>query len=118
MIWCAHDQSPTGDHDRYKGEGESPQEFYVLKFTLEDGRILPPATLRPETVFGVTSMFLNPDEAYYNVRVGHETWVLSMDAAVKLADQKKDVKIAKTRSLETKCQSFPPRSSRPVTPRA
>ncbi len=95
VIWCAHDQSPTGDHDRYKGEGESPQEFYVLKFTLEDGRILPPATLRPETIFGVTAMFLNPDEEYYNVRVGHETWILSMDAAVKLADQKKDVKIPK-----------------------
>jgi len=95
VVWCAHDQSPTGDHDRYKGEGESTQEFYVIKFTLEDGRIIAPATLRPETIFGVTCMFLNPDTTYYNVRVGIDTWILSADAAKKLADQKKDVKIPK-----------------------
>ncbi len=96
VIYCPHDQSPTGDHDRLKGEGESPQEFTVLKFALDDGRILPAATLRPETVFGVTSMFVNPITEYVEAKVDGETWILSKSAAQKLADQTKKIEVAKT----------------------
>ncbi|MFA6048557.1 MAG: leucine--tRNA ligase [Candidatus Micrarchaeia archaeon] len=95
VIWCPHDLSPTGDHDRLKGEGESPQEFICLKFTLDDGRILPAATLRPETIFGVTNIWLNPIVEYAEAKVGNETWIVSDDAASKLADQQKKVQITR-----------------------
>ncbi|MFH0971482.1 MAG: leucine--tRNA ligase [Candidatus Micrarchaeota archaeon] len=96
VIWCPHDNSPTGDHDRYIGEGESPVEYAILKFEIDfdGGRlILPCATLRPETVYGVTNIWLNPDGKYVKAKVDGESWVISEYAAVKLADQQHDVKI-------------------------
>ncbi len=101
VIWCPHDQSPTGDHDRLKGEGESPQEFIALKFTLEDGTVLPAATLRPETIFGVTNMWLNPISEYAIAEVNGEKWVISQEAIPKLEDQQKNVKeIGKIKGAE------------------
>ena len=35
VVWCKHDESPTGDHDRMEGEGVSPEEFNLIKFKLE-----------------------------------------------------------------------------------
>src|SRR3989338_10045688 len=63
VVWCPKDLSPTGDHDRLEGEGESPQEFTILKFKLDD-YILAAATLRPETIYGVTNIWVNPDAKY------------------------------------------------------
>ena len=37
VVWCSHDESPTGDHDRMEGEGVSPEEFNLLKFEVEAG---------------------------------------------------------------------------------
>ncbi|MFH0961572.1 MAG: leucine--tRNA ligase [archaeon] len=91
VIYCTRCQSPTGDHDRLYGEGASPQDFSILKFPLEDGRILTPATLRPETIFGVTSMFLNPSEKYVDVKIGKETWIVSEKSVEKLRNQRNDV---------------------------
>jgi leucyl-tRNA synthetase len=92
VVWCPHCQSPTGDHDRLKGEGESPIQFYLIKFKLESGEILPCATLRPETVFGVTNIWVKPNEEYLLVEVNNEKWIVSKKAAEKLKDQLKMVK--------------------------
>ncbi len=97
VIWCPHDHSPTGDHDRLEGEGESPIEYTILKFELinEKNTFFPAATLRPETIYGVTNMWINPDVDYVVAQVGKEKWVVSEFAAQKLADQQKDVLILK-----------------------
>ncbi len=92
VIWCPHDQSPTGDHDRLEGEGESPVEYIILKFKLGD-LILPAATLRPETIYGVTNMWLNPDATYVKAKVDGELWLISERAATMLSDQLKSVEI-------------------------
>jgi leucyl-tRNA synthetase len=65
VIWCPKDQSPTGDHDRLEGEGESPIEYIIVKFKLDSGEIIPCATLRPETVYGVTNIWVNPEGKYF-----------------------------------------------------
>lgn len=88
VVWCPKDLSPTGDHDRLVGEGESPQEFTILKFTHNE-YVLPAATLRPETLWGVTNIWLNPEAAYTELKVGDERWIVSKDAAMKLKDQLK-----------------------------
>ncbi len=93
VIYCPHCKSPTGDHDRLKGEGESPVEFIVLKFKMEDGTVLTPATLRPETVFGVVNVWVNPGVEYVVAQVGGENWVLSAEAAGKLKEQQKKVSV-------------------------
>ncbi|MBI5332687.1 MAG: leucine--tRNA ligase [Candidatus Aenigmarchaeota archaeon] len=91
VVWCSHDQSPTGDHDRLRGEGESPVEYTVIKFTLEDDTghrfIFPCATLRPETVYGVTNIWLKPNTEYVLAEVNNEMWILSREAVEKLTDQ-------------------------------
>lgn len=87
VVWCQNCESPTGDHDRLRGEGASPVEFVLLKFKFDDV-FLPAATLRPETIFGVTNMWLNPEAEYVKVKVGKESWIISREAANKLKEQK------------------------------
>ena len=89
VIWCPKDQAPIGDHDRLEGEGETPSEFTLLKFPLPDGRILVAATIRPETVFGQTNLWIDADADYVVARVDGERWVLNELAATKLGEQGK-----------------------------
>ena len=93
VIWCPKDQSPTGDHDRLKGEGESPIEYTIVKFKLDSGEIIPCATLRPETVYGVTNIWVNPEGRYVGAKVDKETWIVGEKIVEKLKDQLHDVKI-------------------------
>ncbi len=62
-------------------------DFTVLKFALKDGMILPAATLRPETIFGVTNMWVNPNVDYHIARVNNETWICSKECIQKLSYQ-------------------------------
>jgi leucyl-tRNA synthetase len=67
-------------------------EFAVLKFRLKDGSILPAATLRPETIFGVTNMWLHPDVEYVKLRIDDlDDWIVSPEAAEKLEHQREKV---------------------------
>ncbi|MHA1221082.1 MAG: class I tRNA ligase family protein, partial [Candidatus Heimdallarchaeota archaeon] len=91
VVWCPQCLSPTGDHDSLKGEGVSPVEFTLLKFPFEDG-FLVPATLRPETIFGVTNMWIHPDGDYVEAEVDDEKWFISEPTVVKLQDQLHKVK--------------------------
>jgi len=91
VVWCPKDQAPIGDHDRLEGEGETPVEYTLLKFPLPDGRLLVAATIRPETVFGQTNLWIDPRAAYVVARVGGERWILNEGAARKLAEQAKAV---------------------------
>ena len=94
VIWCPNCQSPTGDHDRLKGEGESPIEYIILKFELENsGKIIPCGTLRPETIYGTTNIWINPEIEYCWCKVDNEVWLLSENAVNKLKDQLKKVEI-------------------------
>ncbi|MGQ0796381.1 MAG: leucine--tRNA ligase [Methanobacteriota archaeon] len=91
VVWCPKDQAPIGDHDRLEGEGETPVEFTLLKFPLPDGRLLVAATIRPETVFGQTNLWIDPGVEYVLARVDGERWILNELATKKLAEQGKDV---------------------------
>lgn len=90
VIWCPKCLSPTGDHDRLIGEGESPLDYVMIKFRMEDF-ILPCATLRPETIYGVTNVWINPDAGYVKVSVNGQKWVISKRCFEKMKDQFKDV---------------------------
>jgi len=92
VIWCPNCESPTGDHDRLEGEGETPVEYVIFKFRLPSGEILPLATLRPETVYGVTNVWINPDVEYTIADVDKETWIISKSCVEKLKNQLKSVK--------------------------
>ncbi len=91
--WCPKHNMPVGMHDT-KGDVE-PEigEFTVIKFVDEEGRVFPAATLRPETVFGVTNIWVNPDAEYVEISVDGERWVVSREAEFKLRFQKKRVEV-------------------------
>ena len=91
VIWCPKDQAPIGDHDRLEGEGETPVEYTLLKFPLPDGRFLVAATIRPETVYGQTNLWVDPEAPYVVAKVGHERWILNEAATKKLMEQGKIV---------------------------
>lgn len=83
VRWCPNDLNPVEDHDILKGEEATIIEFALIKFRLND-KILPCATLRPETVFGVTNLWVNPDVVHAVARVDDETWIVSQEAYEKL----------------------------------
>jgi leucyl-tRNA synthetase len=92
VVWCPNDESPTGDHDRLEGEGVSPEEYTLLKFPFGDA-YLPAATFRPETIYGVTNMFINPKAIYVEAEVNGEKWIISKEATRKLIEQLRKVSI-------------------------
>ncbi len=95
VIWCPHDKSPTGSHDRKEGENANILEYVVLKFKIDvdDGTyVLPAATLRPETIYGVVNMWVRPEAEYVKAEVDGEKWIASKECFTKLAEQQHKVK--------------------------
>ncbi len=93
VMWCPKDNVPVGDHDRSEGEGETPQEFLLFKHQLEDGRYILSATLRHDTILGITNLFVNPDIEYCEAIAGGEKWILGKKAAEGLNNQGHNIKI-------------------------
>jgi len=92
VIWCPKDNSPVGDHARIEGEGETPQEFTLLKFPVEGSdNIIVAATLRPETVYGQTNLWVDPDVEYRIARVDDEQWIASREAFEKIIYQSHEI---------------------------
>ncbi len=86
--WCPRCDNAVGQHDT-KGDVE-PEigETTAIKFRLADeDLILPVITFRPETVFGVTNLWIRPFYRYKVIRVGEERWVVSELAVTKLKFQ-------------------------------
>ncbi len=89
VIWCPKCKSPTGDHDRLKGEGETIQEYKIILFkTNIEGEeyYLPIATLRPETIFATTNLWISKTD-YNIIEVERKKWIVSEEATKKLEDQ-------------------------------
>jgi len=79
----AVDRSET---DISEGGDAEINEFTVIRFRMDD-LVLPAATLRPETIYGVTNMWVHPDITYVIASVDDERWVLSEQGYRKLASQ-------------------------------
>lgn len=86
VKYCPRDKNPVGDHDLLEGEGVSINELTLLKFEI-DGKILVPATFRPETIYGATNLWINPDVEYIEVKNENETWIISRTAYDNLSNQ-------------------------------
>lgn len=93
VAWDPVYDTPVSQHDT-KGDVEPEiEEYDVILFKLKDEDLyLPAATLRAETVFGVTNVWLNPEAEYEVVEVDGKRWVLSKKAAYKIKFQKDEVK--------------------------
>lgn len=85
--------------DLQKGGRAEINEYTVLKFDCGD-LYLVAATLRPETVYGQTNFWANPDVEYLKVSKNDETWVLSKPAFEKMKYQMDDLQEVGTISGE------------------
>ncbi|MBR9681546.1 MAG: leucine--tRNA ligase, partial [Candidatus Altiarchaeota archaeon] len=96
ILWSVDDGQPVGEDDIVDGDIDkvSISEFSALKFESDFGLFIA-STLRPETVFGITNIWLNPEKYYVVADVGKERWVLSEKAAEKMKLQGDSVKIIK-----------------------
>ncbi len=119
VKYCPHCDNPVGDHDLLEGEGVGVNELTLLKFkiiekndndtnkdngdninTANNVKYLVPATFRPETIYGSTNLWLNPNVEYIQVTsddsengTNGETWVISKESFDNISNQIKDLKI-------------------------
>lgn len=92
VKYCPECQNPVGDHDLLEGEGVGINELTLVKFQMGDDYLVA-ATFRPETLFGATNLWLNPESEYVRVKVDDETWIVSRQSYDNIINQKKDVSI-------------------------
>ncbi len=95
VVWDPKENVAVGDHARVEGEGETPQEFYLFKFPLDDGRNIVTSTLRHDTILGITNVYVNPDVNYVEIETKRERWIVGRPIIEKLKNQKFDVKITR-----------------------
>ena len=97
--WCPYDKNPVSQHDTIGDVEPEFSEYVLIKFRLADNNIiLPTATLRPETIFGVTNLWVNPDIEYLIIDVDNnaEQWIVTKEASTKLEFLNHSIKINRT----------------------
>ncbi|MBS3782354.1 MAG: leucine--tRNA ligase [Candidatus Thermoplasmatota archaeon] len=94
-VECGPVAVDPSETDLSKGGNAEKQEFTLLKFEYGD-RYVTAATLRPETVFGQTNLWVDPNIEYNIVEVDGEEWIMSEDAMKKLTYQKNLVEVKGT----------------------
>lgn len=110
-IYSPKDGQPCMDHDRASGEGVAPQEYTLVKIKLLD-RInalanvdnqpvyLLAATLRPETMYGQTNLWLKPDMKYVAFKmINNEIGISSRRAALNMSYQDLTPKVGEVEVL-------------------
>ncbi|WP_148208693.1 leucine--tRNA ligase [Archaeoglobus profundus] len=103
VRFCPNCNNPVEDHDLLMGEEATIVDYTVIKFYMPDdefGKIIfPCATLRPETVFGVTNIWVKPT-TYVLAKVDGELWFISKECAEKLRYQERNIEILREVNAE------------------
>jgi len=94
ILFCPRDNNAVGEDDIASGDELDLKinEFICVKFPFEDGYLVP-ATLRPETIFGATNIWVDPKGIYVWVLINEEKWIVSEKAVELLRNQGKNVEI-------------------------
>ncbi len=94
VTYCLLHKQPEGEDDIQDADVNPVEilEFTAVKFELldEPGTSLVAATLRPETLFGATNLWVHPDADYVLVEWRGEKIIVSREALVKLEHQHPD----------------------------
>jgi len=96
ILYCPQDKNAVGEDDISMGDelDLGINEFILIKFPFEDGYIVA-STLRPETIYGVTNIWIKPSGNYVKACINKEIWFISEEAVHILENQKKDIKVLK-----------------------
>src|SRR3989338_8517693 len=94
-INCGPVAVDPSETDISKGGTAEKTEYTLLKFKYnynnDPSTYLIAATLRPETIYGQTNLWINPDAKYVRIQVENEHWIVSQDCADKLKYQKDEI---------------------------
>jgi leucyl-tRNA synthetase len=118
VRYCTFDDNPVGDHDLLEGDKAEVIKFTLVMFGFGDA-VIPTATLRPETIYGVTNLWVNTGVTYVRALVDGRPWVISREAAEKLMLQDHTVTIEKEipgKALVDKTVSHPLCGEIPILP--
>ncbi len=77
----------AAETDLSEGGDAEVVTFTTVPFALEDGRVLLAATLRPETVYGVTNLWVAPGAELANWHQGSRDFLVAPTAAERLVEQ-------------------------------
>ena len=91
-VECGPVAVDASETDLSKGGSAETSEYTLLKFRCGD-MFLIAATLRPETVYGQTNFWVNPEVEYVKVRRNDEIWVVSRPSYDKMRYQKDGLEI-------------------------
>ncbi len=100
IEYCLNDKNAVGEDDIKDGDTNpvEVQKFTAVKFQLETGEILLACTLRSETIFGVTNLFVNPIAKYSRIKLENkEVQIVATDSLEKL--EKQGIKFEKISEL-------------------
>ena len=94
ILFCPRCNNAVGEDDISSGDelDLGINEFILIKFPFKDGYLVA-STLRPETIYGVTNIWINPNSTYVYGQVNGEKWIISEYAVELLNNQNKDVVI-------------------------
>jgi leucyl-tRNA synthetase len=99
--WCPNEGNPVGMHDTKHGIEPDIESELAIKFKVvgEDAYMLC-TTYRPETIFGVTNIFVNENAEYVKCRINNEIFYIAKKAAEILSYQLKIEAIENTNGKE------------------
>ena len=118
VRYCTVDENPVGDHDLLEGDKAEVIKFTLVMFHYGDA-FIPTATLRPETIHGVTNLWANPGVTYVRALVDGKMWIVSKEAAEKLVLQDHTVEVKEEiegKDLIDKTVSHPLCGTVPILP--
>lgn len=97
VRYCLRHEQAAGEDDIEDGDVNPVdiKEFVAIKFKFNEGYLLA-STLRPETLFGATNLWADPEASYVKVRWNNQLLYMSKNALVKFKHQHNDVKKVKT----------------------
>ncbi len=101
ILYSTELGNAVGEDDIVEGDVDpvEKQEFVMVKFGYNDS-FLVAATLRPETLFGQTNLWVNPDMTYVLAKVSKEKWIVSSECLEKLKMQ--DFEVAEISNIKGK----------------
>ncbi len=86
--WCPNDMSAVGQHDTMHDIHPEIEATIGIKFKEKDSDIyFICTTYRPETIYGVTNLFINKNAEYSIVEINSERFYMSKAAAELLSNQ-------------------------------
>lgn len=81
IAWCPSDGNALSAHDTKGDVDPELEDVTVIKFEAPNNEYLVVTTYRPETVYGVTNIWVNPKAGYVKVKYKGETLIMAKPAA-------------------------------------